>query len=294
MGAERFDMKMDNNDLSNFERKIGDGSMEMEDAGFGFDCVPAEQYMVTETGLKRVDNKSREEHPKTPMDKLVLSAVEKTAGKELEALLDAFAQPFGLQKGANAVAGVLRYILVRLAKGCSPDEATTPLSGNGICPVSADILTSYAKCVAQKCFTKEIDAVKDLIDRSRTNNFGDYMERRDFFMCGNGDDDEYDDNDPINGWLCCAKAKELHEAIELSQREKDKDKEALLLQQDIALLKEEAAKNNPLAIFYLGVIYWRNWVERREQHDCRRAVAYLTTAEMMGVQRASNFLAMMQ
>lgn len=221
---------------------------------------------------------------KTPMDKIVHSVINHPDKTSLKVLVKAFADSFGANKGVSATLGVIRYTMVRLAQGISADQATVPLSGNGLCPVSADILTKFAESTANNC-QKAIADVRALIAAS-PKTIGEYIKRGDFVMQEEGDD-EFADNDPINGLHVNAQDASLHAAIQLAQEEHDKIQERKIRDQQIELLQAEANHGNPLAIFYLGVCYFNaSGVEK----DVSRAAALLVKAEMLGVKRASRLL----
>lgn len=221
---------------------------------------------------------------KSAMDKIVHTVIHQPDKTSLEVLVNAFADAFGANKGISATMGVIRYTMVRLAQGIPADQATVPLSGNGLCPVSAGMLTKFAESIANNC-QQAISDVKALIDDS-PKTIGEYIKRGDFVMQEESDD-EFADNDPVNGWHVNAQEAALHAASQLAQEKHDKVKAAQILDQTVKLLQAEADQGNPLAIFYLGVCYFNaSGVEK----DVSRAASLLVKAEMMGVKRASRLL----
>ena len=221
---------------------------------------------------------------KTAMDKIVHSVINQPDKTSLEVLVNAFADAFGANKGVSATMGVIRYTMVRLAQGIPADQTTVPLSGNGLCPVSAGLLTKFAESIANNCQQAILD-VRALIDAS-PKTIGEYIKRGDFVMQEERDD-EFADNDPVNGWHVNTQEATLHAAGQLAQEKHDKIQAAQILDQTVQLLQTEADRGNPLAIFYLGVCYFNaSGVEK----DVSRAASLLVKAEMMGVKRATRLL----
>lgn len=220
----------------------------------------------------------------TAMDKIIHSVINQTDKTSLKVLTNAFVDAFGPKKGYWATIGVVRYTMVRLALGTPADQATVPLSGNGLCPVSADILTKFSESTANNC-QQAISDVQALIEAS-PKTIGEYIKRGDFVMqekC----DDEVADNDPVNGRHVNAQEATLYEGILLAQDKHDKITEAQINQKRVELLQAEADQGNPLAIFYLGNCYFNAiGVEK----DVSRSASLLVKAEMMGVKRASQLL----
>lgn len=221
---------------------------------------------------------------KTAMDKIIHSVINQTDKMSLKVLTNAFVDAFGLEKGFWATMGVVRYTMVRLALGTPAGQATVPLSGNGLCPVSPGILTKFAESIANNC-QQAIADVRALVAAS-PRTIGEYIKRGDFVM-QEEEDDEFADNDPVNGCYVNAQEAALQADILLAQDKHDKIKEAQINQERVELLQAEADQGNPLAIFYLGVCYFNaSGVEK----DASRSASLLVKAEMMGVKRASQLL----
>ena len=102
-----------------------------------------------------------------------------------------------------------------------------------------------------------------------------------------GDTEEHDDNDPVNGRFVNKKEAELCAAEDLAKSENDAKKLAEISHQISNLLEAEAKRGNPLATFYLGV---RCVTGRGEENDMARGAQLLVTAEQLGVRRATEFL----
>ncbi len=225
----------------------------------------------------------------TSMDDLVAKACESAADDEaFQNVMDSFEVAFQSEElAANATWGVLRYTLVRLAKGSSAQEATKPLS-NGLCPVSAEALCKFAECVVEKC-NGVIQTVR-LMLRFSVGSVAEYIKEGRFTLSSpddEGDAEEHDDNDPVNGRFVNKKYAELCAAEDLTKSENDAKQLAKISRQIANLLEAEAKQGNPLATFYLGV---RCVSGRGEEKDMARGAQLLVTAEQLGVRRASGFL----
>ena len=107
----------------------------------------------------------------------------------------------------------------------------------------------------------------------------------------NGPCYEPGDNDPINGRFVNARHKKL--CVESDWRgvrgEKDEERERQINREEVEIFKEEAAKNNPLALFYLGVCYLNGSDVEKDLHKGKVALQH---AYKLGVRRAKDFLLM--
>ena len=107
----------------------------------------------------------------------------------------------------------------------------------------------------------------------------------------NGPCYEPGDNDPINGRFVNARHKKL--CVESDWRgvrgEKDEEREKQIHREEVEIFKEEAAKNNPLGLFYLGVCYLNGSDVEKDLHKGKVA---LQRAYKLGVERAKDFLLM--
>jgi len=107
----------------------------------------------------------------------------------------------------------------------------------------------------------------------------------------NGPYFEQGDNDPINGRFVNAQHKRL--LVELDwmgyKGVKDPEREKQILEEEMEILKDEASKNNPLGLFYLGVCYVTGG---RIPKDLVKGKAALEQALELGVERAEDFLVM--
>ncbi len=227
----------------------------------------------------------------TSMDGLTIKAAECAANEEaFQDVVSSFEKAFQSEELAvNATWGVLRYTLVRLAKGCSALEATKPLS-NGLCPVSGEALGKFAECVAEKCLPV-IQAIR-LMLRLSVGTVDEYIKQGSFTLAppdDGSDVEEHDNNDPVNGCFVNKKYAELLAAEELAKSQHDKETLAQINGQIVELLNDEAEQGNPLAIYYLGVCCV---VGSMVEKNMDRGAQLLVTAEQMGVRRASVFLSM--
>ncbi|MCQ2367650.1 MAG: hypothetical protein MJ109_01375 [Kiritimatiellae bacterium] len=107
----------------------------------------------------------------------------------------------------------------------------------------------------------------------------------------NGPYFEPGDNDPINGRFVNAQHKRL--LIEQDwmgyRGEKNKEREEAIFKEEVEILKEESAKNNPLALFYMGVCCVNG---SGMPKDSIKGRTMLERAYALGVKRAADFLLM--
>ena len=108
-------------------------------------------------------------------------------------------------------------------------------------------------------------------------------------LIDNGPCFEPGDNDPINGRFVNAHHKKLlveHDWM-WHRGEKNEAREAEIFAEELEIFKEEAVKNNPLGLFYLGVCYVNGSGLPKDMvkgHDA------LYRAYKLGVKRAADFL----
>ena len=254
---------------------------------FEFDVVKAESIVIP-SGRSGRTRRNRAPQITTRMDGIVKSALRRRVKTELKAVDAEFQKSFGSDMAINATIGVLRYTLERLAEGCTPEDAARPLS-NGLCPVSAETMRNLSESLAKKC-QNEIADIKLLLLKSMAGARPLYVAYGDFWMPEPDEDDEEDafhDNDPVNGWRFCKKQAELAAEQELAESARDKEKAKQIQAQIVELNRQEAARGNPLALFYLGVRYFNaGGVEKNDV----LAFKLLQAAERMGVRRASSLL----
>lgn len=107
----------------------------------------------------------------------------------------------------------------------------------------------------------------------------------------NGPYFEPGDNDPINGRFVNAQHKRLLvEQDWMGYRgEKDKNRENQIFEEEVRILEEESAKNNPLALFYMGVCCING---SGMPKDLLKGKTMLERAYSLGVKRAADFLLM--
>ncbi len=99
---------------------------------------------------------------------------------------------------------------------------------------------------------------------------------------------EYDeDHDPLNGRYVSPEHERLLLAYDKACAENDKDAQRKYNEEAREVVKQEAAKGNPLAMFYLGVYYCRG---RGAEKDMAKAKELLLKAHNAGVERAETFL----
>lgn len=101
---------------------------------------------------------------------------------------------------------------------------------------------------------------------------------------------DYDeDHDPLNGRYVNAEHEKMLLAYDKACEEKNQAEQDRIFKEELVLLKREAAKESPLAMFYLGVCYCNgSGVEK----NLPKAKELLTKARTEGVERAETFLAM--
>lgn len=99
------------------------------------------------------------------------------------------------------------------------------------------------------------------------------------------------DNDPINGRFVNARHKKLLvESDYMGVRgEKNEEREQQIFAEEISIFKEEAAKGNPLGLFYLGVCLVNG---SGMDKNLAKGKDALERAYKMGVKRAMDFLVM--
>lgn len=150
-------------------------------------------------------------------------------------------------------------------------------------------MCNLSESLAKKC-RNEISDIKLLLLKSMVGARLHYVEQGDFWMQEPAEDDEEDafhDNDPVNGWRFCKKEAELAAEQKLAESARDKEKAKQIQAQIVELNRQEAARGNPLALFYLGVRYFN--ASGVEKNDVL-AFKLLQAAERMGVRRASSLL----
>lgn len=99
---------------------------------------------------------------------------------------------------------------------------------------------------------------------------------------------EYDeDHDPLNGRYVNSEHEKLLLAYDKACKENDKEAQQQYADKAHEEVKREAAKDNPLAMFYLGVYYCR---ARGPEKNMAKAKELLTKALNAGVERAETFL----
>lgn len=108
-------------------------------------------------------------------------------------------------------------------------------------------------------------------------------------VCGENDPDYDEDHDPLNGCYVNAEHEKMLLAYDKACEEKNQAEQERISKEVLVLLKREAAKESPLAMFYLGVSYCNgSGVEK----NLPQAKELLTKAKTAGVERAETFLSM--
>ena len=98
-----------------------------------------------------------------------------------------------------------------------------------------------------------------------------------------------DDHDPLNGRYVNAEHEKMLLAYDKACEEKNQAEQDRISKEVLVLLKREAAKESPLAMFYLGVSYCNgSGVEK----NLPKAKDLLAKAKTAGVERAETFLSM--
>ncbi len=99
---------------------------------------------------------------------------------------------------------------------------------------------------------------------------------------------EYDeDHDPLNGRYVNPEHERLLLAYDKACAENDEVAKNKYFSEALEVEKQEAAKGNPLAMFYLGVYYCR---ASGAEKDMAKAKEFLIKARNAGVERAETFL----
>ena len=99
---------------------------------------------------------------------------------------------------------------------------------------------------------------------------------------------EYDeDHDPLNGRYVSPEHERILRAYDKACDENDEVAKQEYFRQALEVEKQEAAKGNPLAMFYLGVYYCR---ASGAEKDMVKAKELLVKAHNAGVERAETFL----
>lgn len=228
----------------------------------------------------------------------IISSVIMQTKNELTPIVEGLVDSRG-NAGLSAAESLINTIVCRLARENTVEETVQFVMSHDVSPIVSEQISKLASAIATKCIV-EICAVNEAIVEERRGvspkqilkEIKKRIKEKSYrvdCMPNSIDpnrEEEFDDHDPVNGRYVNEEDEALLLQADAATTEEEKKS---IHKKCIAIYKKESKKNNPLALFYLGVAHLNGSDVKK---DLQMGRLLLEKAHALGVKRAMDFLVM--